>query len=74
MMCGALRDKLSEVHGCVRLTQLICGVISALAKAAGLRFSGHAESIMPELLPFLSTPKEVREQIAVNRSGLLRTW
>lgn len=56
-----LKDTKPEIQGASRVTQLAMGVVGGLAKAnaAGGRFCVSAAAIIPELLPFLSTSKEV---------------
>lgn len=57
--CRALKNTKPEVAGAPRVTQLVCAVISGLAKAVGTGFCAPAAAIIPDLLPFLSTPREV---------------
>lgn len=67
-MCRDLKDTRPEVPGAPRLVQLACVVISMLAKAEGAGFCVPAAAIIPELLPFLSRPREVR--LLVRKEGL----
>ncbi|CAM9642397.1 unnamed protein product [Scytosiphon promiscuus] len=64
-LCRVLKGAGAEVTGGVQVTQLVCGVVSALAKTLGAGFCVPAAAIIPDLLPFLSTPLEaVQEAIA----------
>ncbi|CAM9572338.1 unnamed protein product, partial [Ectocarpus sp. 13 AM-2016] len=65
LVCHALTDTRAEVPGAVRVTQLVCAVVSGLAKAVGSGFCAPAAAIIPALLPFLSTPREAVQEAAV---------
>ncbi|CAM9993495.1 unnamed protein product, partial [Ectocarpus sp. 8 AP-2014] len=65
LVCHALTDTRAEVPGAARVTQLVCAVVSGLAKAVGSGFCAHAAAIIPALLPFLSTPREAVQEAAV---------
>lgn len=57
-----LRDNKPEVQGAPKLAQMAARVIGGLAQAMkGGGFCLSAAAIIPELLPFLSTPREVSE-------------
>jgi len=64
-ICQTLRDARSENPSAARVKRLSCSVVSALARATGESFSAAAGLIIPELLPFLRTPKQVRGVSAI---------
>lgn len=64
MLFRDLKDTKPDIPGGSRITQLAAGVVGGLAKATkGEIFCASAAGIIPELLSFLSTPREVRDGV-----------
>lgn len=59
MLLRDVNDTRSDASGGPRVVQLAAGVLERLAQAVGAGFCVMAAAIIPDLLPFLSSPSPV---------------